>query len=68
MKTSALKSDIKRLVFIVAASLIMAVNINTFVHAGGLYPGGFNGLTLLLQKIGKEFLNISLPFSVISVV
>lgn len=66
MKTQAQKSDIKRLAFIVAASLIMAVNINTFVHAGGLYPGGFNGLTLLIQKIGKEFLNIYLPFSVIN--
>lgn len=33
----------RRLLLIAAASVIMAVNIKSFVEAGGLFPGGFNG-------------------------
>jgi uncharacterized membrane-anchored protein YitT (DUF2179 family) len=44
----------------------MAFNINTFVHAGGLIPGGFTGLTLLIQEIALRYGNIRLPFSLIN--
>lgn len=44
----------------------MAVNIKTFVRAGGLYPGGFNGVTLLFQTICDRFFAIAVPFSPIS--
>ena len=36
------KTEAKRVVFGLAGAIIMAVNIKTFVRAGGLYPGGFN--------------------------
>jgi len=55
----------KRLSFILFASALMAFNINTFVHAGGLIPGGFTGLTLLTQEISRRYWNINIPFSVI---
>jgi len=42
----------------------MSFNIRTFVHAGGLIPGGFTGLSLLLQEICLRFGNFHLPFSV----
>ena len=60
------KEEVKRLAFIVTASAIMAVNIKSFVQAGGLFPGGFNGLTLLIQRSAQEFFNIALPFTVIN--
>lgn len=60
------KSELKRLAFVVVASLIMAVNIKSFVQAGGLFPGGFNGLTLLIQRSAQQFFNIALPFTVIN--
>ncbi len=56
----------KRLLLVIAASVIMAVNINSFVDAGGLVPGGFTGLALLLQRIAVQFWNIALPFSLIN--
>lgn len=59
-------NDAKRLGLIVAASLIMAINIKTFVQAGGLFPGGFNGLTLLIQRSAQEFLSLALPFTLIN--
>lgn len=51
---------------VVAGSLIMALNINTFVSAGNLVPGGFNGLTVLIQRIFEFLLNIQVPFTVVN--
>ena len=51
-----------RIIVVALASLLMALNINTFVHAGGLLPGGASGLTLLLQEI---FLKFFLCFNVV---
>lgn len=62
-----LKSNmVWRIVVISAASFIMALNINTFVHTGGLIPGGATGLTLLIQEVGIQYFNISLPFTLIN--
>ncbi|MDD6550514.1 MAG: YitT family protein [Lachnospiraceae bacterium] len=61
-KKIVLKS-IRQLAVIVAASLIMAININTFVSTGGLVPGGATGLTLLIQRSFAKFAGISLPYT-----
>jgi uncharacterized membrane-anchored protein YitT (DUF2179 family) len=61
------KKDIKRLVVVVLASLIMAVNIRTFVRAGDLFPGGATGLTLLIQRGFGKYLGIALPYSLINI-
>src|SRR5699024_745335 len=60
--------DVKRTLMILAASLIMAVNLKSFVRAGGLIPGGFNGLTRLLQETSLLFFGVEPPFSVINFV
>ena len=51
---------------IAAASVIMALNIKSFVNAGGLFPGGFTGLTLLIQRGAEQFWELTLPFSLIN--
>lgn len=61
-KKIVLKS-IRQLIVIIAASLIMAININTFVSTGGLVPGGATGLTLLIQRSFAKFLNVSVPYT-----
>ncbi|NDO50479.1 YitT family protein [Lachnospiraceae bacterium MD335] len=61
------KEDVKRIVVICAASVIMALNIKTFVRTGGLYPGGATGLTLLIQRVGELFLGFELPYTLINV-
>jgi uncharacterized membrane-anchored protein YitT (DUF2179 family) len=53
----------KRLILLIAGSFLLAFNINTFVHAGSLIPGGFTGLTLLIQECTRRFAGISIPFS-----
>ena len=55
----------KRLVLVLGGAVLMAVNINTFVRAGALIPGGFTGLTLLIQEICLRYGSFHVPFSVI---
>ena len=44
------KEDIKRIIVVCIAAVIMALNIKSFVRTGGLYPGGATGLALLIQR------------------
>ena len=44
----------------------MALNIKTFVHTGGLYPGGATGLTILIQSIFERYFHIELPYTLIN--
>jgi uncharacterized membrane-anchored protein YitT (DUF2179 family) len=55
---------IRRLFLVTAGGVLMAFNINTFANAGGLLPGGFTGLVLLVQDIGQRYFNVKLPFSI----
>ena len=45
------KKDFKRLIVVCLASVLMALNIKSFVRTGGLYPGGATGLSLLIQRV-----------------
>jgi uncharacterized membrane-anchored protein YitT (DUF2179 family) len=62
---SSVLSAIRRIFLVLAGAVLMAFNINTFVHAGGLIPGGFTGLTLLIQEICLRFFSVNVPFSII---
>lgn len=67
MENIKFKQEGKRYGCAVLAAIIFAVNIKTFVRAGGLYPGGFNGLTLLLQSIFDQFMGIEVPYTLINI-
>ena len=58
--------DVITLICVVVAAAIAAVNLNTFVNAGGLFPGGFNGLTVLIQRIASTYFHIEIPFSLVN--
>ena len=60
--------DLVRLIMVLIAAFIMAMNVQTFVNDGGLYPGGVMGLTIIIQRIASSFLNIELPFTPINLV
>ena len=47
--------DAVSLIFILLGSVIIAVNLNTFVEQGKLVPGGFSGLAKLIQRVGLAF-------------
>lgn len=56
----------KRAILVILASILMAVNLKSFVRTGGLIPGGFNGLTRLIQEVSVLLWNIEPPFSVVN--
>ena len=60
------KNMVWRVILISGASFLAALNINTFVHTGGLIPGGATGITLLLQEIALQFFGITLPYTLIN--
>lgn len=62
------KEDGKRIVVICLAAVVMAVNIKSFVHTGGLYPGGATGLALLIQRAAELFFHISIPYTVVNLI
>ena len=53
-----------RFLLVTLGAILMAVNLNTFVHTAGLLPGGFTGITLLLQEVFSKFCGIKIPFAV----
>lgn len=61
-----LKEDGKRIAVIIAASILMAINIKTFVRIGGLYPGGATGLTILIQNVCQRFLQLEIPYTIVN--
>ena len=59
---------IVNIVFILLGSLIVAVNMNTFVEQGKLVPGGFSGLSKLIQRVGFTFYDVRISFTFLNVV
>ena len=70
MVTSKQKKELKefliRILMILLSSLIISVNFKSFVSAGDLFPGGFTGITRLIQRCALEFANVELPFAPIN--
>ncbi len=63
----SLKKDSLRLVVVIIAAFLMALNINTFVNAGGLYPGGATGLTIIIQRLFLKYLGLTVPYTPINI-
>ena len=62
------RKTIIRILVITVASFLLALNVNTFVDTGGLYPGGVMGLTVLIQRAIKEFFGMDVPYTIINVI
>ena len=65
-KQSRAREDIIRLLVVTVSSLIMAANLKSFVQTGDLFPGGFTGITRLLQRSALEFGGMVIPFAPIN--
>jgi len=62
MKMGWKMRDLLRFLMVLCASLIIAVNIKSFVRAGNLFPGGFTGLSLLIQRAADKYFNLTIPY------
>lgn len=61
-----LKEFVTRVLVITLSSLIVSVNLKSFVAAGDLFPGGFTGISRLIQRCALEFAGVELPFGPIN--
>lgn len=65
---ATLKKDSIRLIVVLLAALLMAMNIQSFINAGGLFPGGAQGLTIVVQRIVLKYTGISIPYSPVNII
>ena len=56
----------RRVLLIIVGATLYAVGIVCFARAAGLFPGGFTGLSLLIQECCTRFLGFTPPYSLFS--
>lgn len=61
-----LKEFAIRVAVITLSSFIIALNFKSFVSAGDLFPGGFTGITRLIQRCALTYAKVELPFAPIN--
>jgi len=63
--SSRLRKDIQTTAMIIVSAMIYSFAIKTFVRAGGLFPGGFAGISTLFTRSMSQFFHIEIPFGLI---
>ena len=62
-----MKENAKRMSLLLVGAVISALGIASFVRTAGLFPGGFTGLSLLIQELCDRFLGFRPPYSALSI-
>ena len=62
-----MKENVRRIAMLTAGAVLQAVGIVCFVRTAGLFPGGFTGLSLLIQELCTRFLGFTPPYSALSI-
>lgn len=60
-----LKSELKMFAMLTLGACVFAFNMQSFVNTGGLFPGGFAGITLLITRSASEFMGFNIPYSMV---
>lgn len=58
-------STFKRVILVIAGAVIFSMNLNSFAYAAELFPGGFAGISLLIQRAFLKFFNVKIPYTVL---
>lgn len=62
---ATVKSELKMIAMLTLGAVIFAFNMQSFVNTGGLFPGGFAGITLLIRRSALEFFDMNIPYSLV---
>ncbi len=62
------KHEVVKIFVLILVSVMIAVNIKSFIRTGGLYPAGVSGLSILLERALDAFFGLRIPYAVINVV
>lgn len=57
------QKDIKTLVMVTLSALLYALSLKMFIQAGGLFPGGFSGISVLTTRLLSKYAQIEVPFA-----
>lgn len=60
-----IKTYLKDSCLAVCAAIVASLNLQTFVNAGNLVPGGFSGLSIFITRAVKSLFDIDLSYSII---
>ena len=60
---SRTQKNIRSLLLCTLGAALYAFNLNSFIDAGGLYPGGFAGITVLIQNVAQSFAGLTIPYT-----
>ncbi len=63
----AIIKEIRTFVLLSAGAFLFAFNLISFVRTGDLFPSGFSGVAVLIQRILAKYLSINIPFTVLYV-
>lgn len=64
-KMKGFKGFLVRYLLLTLSAAIFAFNLKSFIRTGNLVPGGFTGITVLIQQIFSQFFNIAIPYSAV---
>ena len=61
-----MNSHLRRGSLVLAGSVIYALGLCFFVRTAGLFPGGFTGLSILIQDLCERFFGFTPPYTVLN--
>ena len=61
------KKNIKTTVVIIFSALLSAITINVFVYSGGFFPGGFSGISVLINRSMIQYFGVDIPYGLLYV-
>ncbi|MCF0242052.1 MAG: YitT family protein [Treponema sp.] len=56
-------APLKRVLLVLLGAVIFSLNMNAFVNSGRLIPGGFSGITLVIQRAVEKWAGFHIPFT-----
>ena len=62
-----MKDTARRMGMLLVGAVVSALGIACFVRSAGLFPGGFTGLSLLIQELCTRYLGFTPPYSALSI-
>ena len=57
--------DLKGILAVTMSAFVYSIAIKIFVTSADLFPAGFSGISQLIMRIGNEFFNVNIPFSLL---
>ena len=61
------KKNIKTTIVIIFSAFLSALTINVFVYSGGFFPGGFSGISVLINRSLIQYIGIDIPYGLLYV-